>query len=132
MGNTARKARLVVIGNGMAGIRTVEELLKMAPELYDITVFGDEPHPNYNRILLTPVLAGEMRLEDTILNDHDWYAEHGITLRTGSPVVQIDRVRRQVITAAGECTPYDRILIATGAAAAMAPIPGNDLPGVYS
>ncbi len=132
MSNKARKARLVVIGNGMAGIRTVEELLKMAPDLYEITVFGDEPHPNYNRILLTPVLAGEMRLEETILNDHDWYAEHGITLRTGSPVVQIDRVRRQVITAQGEVVPYDRILIATGAAAAVAPIPGNDLPGVYS
>ncbi|MEY2340678.1 nitrite reductase large subunit NirB [Acidithiobacillus sp. IBUN Pt1247-S3] len=132
MSNKARKARLVVIGNGMAGIRTVEELLKMAPDLYEIAVFGDEPHPNYNRILLTPVLAGEMRLEETILNDHDWYAEHGITLRTGSPVVQIDRVRRQVITEQGEVVPYDRILIATGAAAAIAPIPGNDLSGVYS
>ena len=132
MGNKARKARLVVIGNGMAGIRTVEELLKMAPDLYEITVFGDEPHPNYNRILLTPVLAGEMRLEETILNDHDWYQEHGITLRTGCPVTQIDRVRRQVITAQGEKVPYDRVLIATGAAAALAPIPGNDLPGVYS
>ncbi|MDD3761393.1 MAG: nitrite reductase large subunit NirB [Acidithiobacillus sp.] len=132
MGNKTRKARLVVIGNGMAGIRTVEELLKMAPDLYEITVFGDEPHPNYNRILLTPVLAGEMRLEETILNDHDWYQEHGITLRTGCLVTQIDRVRRQVITAQGEKVPYDRVLIATGAAAALAPIPGNDLPGVYS
>ena len=112
-----KKARLVVIGNGMAGIRTVEELLKMAPDLYEITVFGDEPHPNYNRILLTPVLAGEMRLEETILNDRSWYAEHGITLRTGSPVVKIDRVRRKVTTAQGETVPYDRILIATGAAA---------------
>ncbi len=132
MGNRARKARLVVVGNGMAGIRTVEELLRMAPDLYEITVFGDEPHPNYNRILLTPVLAGEMRMEETILNDYDWYAGHGITLCTGSPVVQIDRVHRRVITASGETAPYDRLLLATGAAAAMAPIPGNDLPGVYS
>ena len=132
MAKKAARARLVVIGNGMAGIRTIEELLKMAPDLYEITVFGDEPHPNYNRILLTPVLAGEMRLEETILNDRDWYAEHGITLHVGSPVVHIDRVRRRVITASGIQAPYDRILIATGAAAALAPIPGNDLPGVYS
>jgi len=132
MGKKTQKARLVVIGNGMAGIRTVEELLKMAPELYDITVFGDEPHPNYNRILLTPVLAGEMRLDETILNDRDWYAAHGITLHTGNPVVQIDRVRRRVITANGDSAPYDRLLIATGAAAALAPIPGNNLPGVFT
>ena len=125
-----RKARLVVVGNGMAGIRAVEELLKMAPELYEITVFGDEPHPNYNRILLTPVLAGEMALDETILNPLDWYAEHGITLHTGSRVTAIDRVKRQVLTEDGYSAPYDRLLLATGAAAAIAPIPGNHLPGV--
>ncbi|MHB8252283.1 MAG: nitrite reductase large subunit NirB [Acidiferrobacter sp.] len=125
-----RKPRLVVVGNGMAGIRAVEELLKMAPDLYDITVFGDEPHPNYNRILLTPVLAGEMALEETILNPLSWYAKHQITLRIGSPVVRIDRVKRQVVTADGGIAPYDRLLLATGASAAIAPIPGNDLPGV--
>ena len=125
-----RKARLVVVGNGMAGIRAVEELLKMAPELYEITVFGDEPHPNYNRILLTPVLAGDMALEETILNPLDWYAEHGITLHTGSRVTAIDRVKRQVLTEDGYSAPYDRLLLATGAAAAIAPIPGNHLPGV--
>ncbi len=127
-----RKARLVVVGNGMAGIRAVEELLKMAPDLYEITIFGDEPHPNYNRILLTPVLAGEMALEETILNPLDWYAEHGITLHTGSRVTMIDRVKRRVVTEDGRVAPYDRLLLATGAAAAIAPIPGNDLPGVVS
>jgi hypothetical protein len=68
----------------MAGVRTVEELLKIAPDLYDITVFGAEPHPNYNRILLSPVLAGEMTIQDIILNDHwSWYATNGITLHLG-------------------------------------------------
>jgi assimilatory nitrite reductase (NAD(P)H) large subunit precursor (EC 1.7.1.4) len=127
-----RKARLVVVGNGMAGIRAVEELLKMAPELYEITIFGDEPHPNYNRILLTPVLAGEMALEETILNPLGWYAERGITLHTGSRVTAIDRVKRQVLTEDGCSAPYDRLLLAIGAAAAIAPIPGNHLPGVFS
>ncbi|MFA7495779.1 MAG: nitrite reductase large subunit NirB [Acidithiobacillus sp.] len=127
-----RKPRLVVVGNGMAGIRAVEELLKMAPDLYEITVFGAEPHPNYNRILLTPVLAGEMALEETILNSREWYAEQNITLHTGSPVTTIDRINRQVVTADGRIAPYDRLLLATGAAAAIAPVPGNHLSGVLS
>ena len=63
------KQKLVVVGNGMAGCRTLEELLKLAPDMYDITVFGAEPHPNYNRILLSPVLAGEMTIHDIVLND---------------------------------------------------------------
>ncbi|MFW2457247.1 MAG: nitrite reductase large subunit, partial [Methyloversatilis discipulorum] len=77
------KKRLVMVGNGMAGCRTLEELLKIAPEMYDITVFGAEPHPNYNRILLSPVLAGEMTVQDIILNDWDWYRDNNITLHTG-------------------------------------------------
>jgi nitrite reductase (NADH) large subunit len=77
------KKKLVMVGNGMAGVRTLEELLKIAPEHYEITVFGAEPHPNYNRILLSPVLAGEMTIQDIILNDHAWYAQHGITLHLG-------------------------------------------------
>ncbi|MBP6280283.1 MAG: FAD-dependent oxidoreductase, partial [Rhodocyclaceae bacterium] len=92
-----RKLRLVVVGNGMAGIRAVEELLKIAPDLYDITVFGAEPHFNYNRILLSPVLAGEMTLADIVLNDAAWYAKHNITLHAGKRVVKLDRVARQVI-----------------------------------
>ena len=85
------KQRLVVVGNGMAGMRTVEELIKLAPELYEITVLGAEPHPNYNRILLSPVLAGEKTLADIMLNDEAWYAERGITLHKGKTVVRIDR-----------------------------------------
>ena len=77
-----KKLKLVMVGNGMAGVRTLEELLKIAPDLYDITVFGAEPHPNYNRILLSPVLAGEQTIDEIILNPLSWYAEHGITLHT--------------------------------------------------
>ena len=91
-----KKSKLVMVGNGMAGVRTLEELLKIAPEMYDITVFGAEPHPNYNRILLSPVLAGEQTLDEIVLNPLAWYAEHGITLRTGTKVTQIDRIRRVV------------------------------------
>ena len=73
------KEQLVLIGNGMAGVRTLEELLKLNPDKYDITVFGAEPYGNYNRILLSPVLAGEKTMEDIMINDDAWYAEHGIT-----------------------------------------------------
>ena len=87
-----KKSRLVMVGNGMAGVRTLEELLKIAPDLYDITVFGTEPHPNYNRILLSPVLAGEQTLDEIILNDWPWYAENNIHLHTGYTVNTVDRV----------------------------------------
>lgn len=124
------KPRLVLIGNGMAGVRTLEELLKIAPDHYRITVFGAEPHPNYNRILLSPVLAGEMTVPEIVLNDREWYAAHGITLHTGRQVVAIDRGRRRVIADDGSEAPYDRLLIATGSTPFRLPVPGNDLPGV--
>ncbi len=126
------KTRLVVIGNGMAGIRTLEELLKLAPDMYDITVFGAEPHGNYNRILLSPVLAGEMTIKDIMLNDVNWYAQNGITLHLNKAVTQIDRVRRKVIAADGTEAGYDRLLLSTGSNPFMLPVPGKDLPGVIS
>ena len=126
------KQRLVVVGNGMAGMRTVEELLKLAPEMYDITVFGSEPHGNYNRILLSPVLAGEKTIDDIMLNERDWYAEHGITLNAGSEVVTVDRKKSEVVTADGATAPYDRLLLATGSTPLMLSLPGIDLPGVVS
>ena len=92
-----KKMKLVMVGNGMAGVRTLEELLKIAPDLYDISVFGAEPHPNYNRILLSPVLAGEQTLEEIVLNPLAWYEEHGITLHLGKKVVDVNRARRLVI-----------------------------------
>ncbi|MGE8356590.1 MAG: FAD-dependent oxidoreductase, partial [Microvirgula sp.] len=124
------RQKLVVVGNGMAGIRTVEELLALAPDLYDITVFGSEPHPNYNRILLSPVLAGEQVFEDIILNPLDWYASHGITLHTGRTITRIDRLHREVVSADGLSAHYDRLLLATGSTPFMLPVPGRDLRGV--
>ena len=125
-----KKMKLVMIGNGMAGVRTLEELLKLAPDLYDITVFGAEPHPNYNRILLSPVLAGEQTIPEIVLNPLSWYAEHGIALHLGKTVTQVDRVRRLVRAADGTEAPYDRLLIATGSTPFILPVPGKDLQGV--
>ncbi|AYH42660.1 nitrite reductase large subunit NirB [Azoarcus sp. DN11] len=127
-----KKMKLVMIGNGMAGCRTLEELLKLAPDLYDITVFGAEPHGNYNRILLSPVLAGEMTLPEIMLNDLDWYRDNAITLHAGKMVTKIDRVKRKVIAADGTEAEYDRLLIATGSTPFIPPIPGADLPGVLA
>ncbi len=124
------KPRLVLIGNGMAGVRTVEELLKIKPDHYDITIFGAEPHPNYNRILLSPVLAGEMTISEIVLNELEWYKENNIKLHTGKQIKTIDRVKRKVIAEDGTEEEYDRLLIATGSTPFMLPIPGNDLPGV--
>ena len=131
-----KKQHLVMIGNGMAGVRTLEELIKLAPDLYDITVFGAEPHPNYNRILLSPVLAGEQTLDEIVLNDWSWYTEHGITLHAGYTVTDVNRAGRMVhaVNAAGEkiSAPYDRLLMATGSNPFILPVPGHDLPGVLA
>jgi nitrite reductase (NADH) large subunit len=131
-GTAGKRLRLVVVGNGMAGMRTVEELLKLAPDLYDITVFGAEPHGNYNRILLSPVLAGEKTVDDIIINSRAWYAENGIALHAGDPVVEIDRVRRVVRSQKGIEAHYDRLLLATGSKPFIIPVPGHDLPGVIA
>ncbi len=131
-----KKSKLVMVGNGMAGVRTLEELLKIAPDLYEITVFGAEPHPNYNRILLSPVLAGEQTLEQIVLNDWSWYEDNHITLHAGFSVTQVDRTRRMVhaTNAAGETVSvaYDRLIMATGSNPFMLPIPGKDLQGVLA
>ena len=125
------KQKLVLIGNGMAGIRTIEELLKLDESAnYDITVFGEEPHPNYNRILLSPVLAGEQKFDDIILNSAEWYGENGITLHSGNPVTGIDRTNKQVAAASGMEVEYDRLIIATGSRPFMLPVPGVELEGV--
>jgi nitrite reductase (NADH) large subunit len=127
-----QKKRLVMVGNGMAGCRTLEELIKIAPGMYDITVFGAEPHPNYNRILLSPVLAGEMTVQDIILNDWDWYRDNGITLHAGKKVVKIDRIARKVVAEDGTEAEYDRLLLATGSNPFILPVSGKDLPGVIA
>ncbi|MGB1027826.1 MAG: NAD(P)/FAD-dependent oxidoreductase, partial [Rhodospirillaceae bacterium] len=126
------KQSLVVIGNGMAGLRAVEDLLAREPNLYDITIFGAEPRVNYNRIMLSPLLAGEKTFDEIVLNDEAWYAEHNITLIAGDAVVAIDRTERVVRSASGKEVSYDRVLLATGSNPIMIPFPGIDLPGVIS
>ncbi|MBX5460209.1 MAG: nitrite reductase small subunit NirD [Steroidobacteraceae bacterium] len=128
----AKRRRLVVIGNGMAGMRTVEELLALAPDAYDIVVFGAEPHGNYNRILLSPVLAGEKRPEEIVLHPPEWYSEHGVTLHAGDPVVHVDRRRRTVKSSKGVEVSYDRLLFATGSRPVVLPIPGTELRNVIT
>ncbi len=125
------KEKLVLIGNGMAGVRALEELLKLAPEQYEITVFGGEPYGNYNRIMLSPVLAGEKTLDQIMLNDEQWYVDNGITLHKGKWVDNIDRARR-VVHAGDVCAPYDRLILATGSNPFVIPVPGHDLKGVIS
>ncbi len=131
-----KKMKLVMVGNGMAGVRALEELLKLAPDLYEITVFGAEPHPNYNRILLSPVLAGEQTLDEIVLNDWAWYKDNGITLHAGVKVTQVDRVHRTVTGSndRGETVQagYDRLILATGSNPFILPLPGHDLPGVLA
>ncbi|MEC0181573.1 nitrite reductase large subunit NirB [Paenibacillus peoriae] len=124
------KKKLVLVGNGMAGIRTLEHLLKIAPGIYDITVFGAEPHPNYNRIMLSSVLAGGAGLQDIIINDWSWYEENHIRLFTGDPVTEIDTDKRQVTSRSGVCVPYDLLLLATGSNAFILPLPGANKEGV--
>ncbi|MFA5983025.1 MAG: FAD-dependent oxidoreductase [Methylococcaceae bacterium] len=128
------KKRLVVIGNGMAGMRTVEEILLIAPEKYEITVFGAEPYGNYNRIMLSAVLSGEKAIEDIIINDRQWYQDNGITLYAGQDkaVVTIDRDKQSVSTIDGTQVDYDALLIATGSKPLILPIPGHQLDGVIS
>ncbi|MCX7659842.1 MAG: nitrite reductase large subunit NirB [Caldimonas manganoxidans] len=127
-----KKMKLVMVGNGMAGVRTLEELLKIAPDLYEITVFGAEPYPNYNRILLSPVLAGEQTLDEIILNPLSWYEDNGITLHLGKKVAQVDRSRRIVRAEDGTEAAYDRLLLATGSHPFILPVPGRELAGVIA
>ncbi|MEB0112590.1 nitrite reductase large subunit NirB [Variovorax sp. RTB1] len=131
-----KKMNLVLVGNGMAGVRAVEELIKLAPDLYDITVFGSEPHPNYNRILLSPVLAGEQTVDQIILNSWEWYTENNITLHAGKTVTEVDRVKRIVRAVAADGSvieaPYDRLLLCTGSNPFILPVPGKDLKGVIA
>ncbi len=127
-----KKMKLVMVGNGMAGVRTLEELIKLEPDLYDMTVFGAEPYPNYNRIMLSPVLAGEQGIQDIILNDLNWYQQNNITLHLNKKVVRIDRSKKIVYAEDGTEAEYDRLLLATGSNPFILPVPGKDLEGVIS
>ena len=131
-GAATPRQRLVVIGNGMAGCRAVEEILGRDGDRFDIVIFGAEPRVNYNRIMLSPVLAGEKTFEEIVINGPEWYEDNGITLVSGDPVVHIDREAQQVVARSGRVESYDRLLIATGSDPFVIPVPGHDLPGVVT
>ncbi|WP_176084708.1 nitrite reductase large subunit NirB [Martelella sp. HB161492] len=124
--------KLVIIGNGMAPGRMLEELLERAPGRYDLTIFNAEPRVNYDRIMLSPVLSGEKTYEDIIIHDDDWYAYHGIVLHKGIRIESIDRTAKTVIAENGQKVAYDKLVIATGSAPFIIPVPGHDLPGVLA
>lgn len=128
----APREHLVVIGNGMAGCRAIEELLARDAGRYRITIFGAEPHVNYNRIMLSPVLAGEKTFDEIVINGLDWYRDNGIELVTADPILSINREAATVTSRSGRVTGYDRLLIATGSDPFIIPVPGKDLPGVIS
>jgi nitrite reductase (NADH) large subunit len=125
-----RRTRLVLVGNGMAGVRALEEIIQRAPHSFTISVFGAEPHGNYNRIMLSPVLAGEKTFEAITTHSREWYQQNGIELIAGEVVVGIDREARTVTGAQGTTRPYDVLVLATGSNPVIIPLPGHQLPGV--
>ncbi|ENU24257.1 nitrite reductase [NAD(P)H], large subunit [Acinetobacter proteolyticus] len=131
-GAAQEKLKLVLIGNGLAGMRCLEDLLDMAPDRYDVTVIGEEPWGNYNRIMLSPVLSGEKTIDDIMLHPHAWYSDKGIQFIADDPAIKIDRTRKVVHTEKGESVDYDRLIIATGSSPFIPPVQGVDLKGVIS
>ncbi len=124
------KQKLVMIGNGMAGLRTIEEILERSDSQFDITIIGKEPYPNYNRIMLSNILQKKMTVEETIMNPYEWYEENNIQLIVNDPVETVDRSAQTVTTSKGVEVNYDICIFATGSSAFVLPIPGSDLPSV--
>ncbi|MBR9904191.1 MAG: NAD(P)/FAD-dependent oxidoreductase [Gammaproteobacteria bacterium] len=122
---------LVIIGNGMASHRLIEALVKQPARPQRITVIGAEPNPAYNRILLSPLLAGEMQQDALTLRDTAWYADQGVTLILGEKVETLDRARQTLITDSGQSFDYDHLVIATGSRPALPDVPGIELEGVH-
>jgi nitrite reductase (NADH) large subunit len=129
---SASKQRLVVVGNGMAGCRAVEDILKRDPDRYEITIFGAEPRVNYNRIMLSPVLAGEKAFADIVINDEAWYRDNAITLHAGRAVLAIDRAGKTVQAEGGLQVAYDKLILASGSDPVRLPLPGAELDGVVT
>src|SRR3954468_23048880 len=122
--------RLVVVGNGMAGMACVEQILKHGPK-FQVTVFGDETHVNYNRVMLSSVLAGEKSADEITINTREWYTRNGIDLRVGVRIVDVDPAAKTVTGNDGSVTPYDTLLLATGSSAWMPPVEGLDKDGGF-
>lgn len=121
-----------MIGNGMAGVNTIEQIVKLAPNQFEITIFGSEPYPNYNRIMLSAVLAGDTTIDDIVMNPFEWYTEHGITLYAGQTIVKIDPEKKTVLSDQGVEVAYDELILATGSNPFMLPLPGADKEGVIA
>ncbi|MGM4930129.1 nitrite reductase large subunit NirB [Tardiphaga sp. 619_E2_N8_5] len=128
----AKKQKLVILGNGMAAGRVMDELFARAPDRYDVVVFGAEPRVNYDRIMLSPVLSGEKAYDDILIHTDEWYATNKVDLRRGELVVAIDRVAKTVTTQSGAVEAYDTLIIATGSKPILIPVPGAELPGVVT
>ncbi|MEO2215221.1 nitrite reductase large subunit NirB [Paenibacillus amylolyticus] len=126
------RRKLVIIGNGMAGVKCVEEIIALEPDTYEIVIYGNEPRPNYNRIMLSKVLQGEHSLQDIIINDWSWYAEHQIRLCAGETVHRIDTRGKYIETESGLIETYDVLILATGSSPFIPPIPGIDKERVMS
>lgn len=124
------KEKLVLVGNGMAGVRCIEEIIKLESNRFEIIIFGNEPHPNYNRIQLSKVLQGDTSIEDITINDWAWYKEHQILLYTGETIVKIDPSSQMVFSNTGRGVQYDKLILATGSVPFILPIPGADKKGV--
>ena len=126
------KEKLVVIGNGMSGLRTIEDLLEINKDKYEITIYGEEPHVNYNRIMLSYILSQEKTFEETIINHQSWYEENGITLNKGDKVVSIDKNSKTITSQSGKIESYDKLLIATGSNAFIPKTTGSNLGNVIA
>lgn len=126
------KQKLVLVGNGMAGVRCIEEILQHNPNAFDITIFGSEPHVNYNRILLSTVLQGGTSVADIVINNRDWYEQNNIQLFSGETVVAIDTEKKVIKTDQNRQVPYDILILATGSVPFMLPLPGADKDGVIA
>jgi len=126
------RERLVVVGNGMAGLRFLEELLRRSPGRFEVAVVGAEPEPAYNRVLLSSLLAGDIASADVQMRPREWYAEHGVALVTGQPAIAIDVVGRTLQLGSGDLLPFDKLLLAVGSEAIRLPLPGRDLAGVMT
>lgn len=124
------RERLLLIGNGMAGVRTIEEILERDATHYEITIIGEEPYTNYNRIMLSNVLQKKMTVDEIITNPLQWYEDNGITLIHHDPAIRLDPQAKHVITAEGQCIHYDKCIIATGSRSFILPIEGAELAGV--
>ncbi|CAH0155358.1 Nitrite reductase [NAD(P)H] [Peribacillus sp. Bi96] len=126
------KQKLVLVGNGMAGLRCIESIIRNDPNAFEITIFGSESHVNYNRILLSSVLQGNTSFEDITLNERNWYTKHNIQLYTGETVVKIDKETRKIKTDKEREVHYDKLIFATGSVPFILPVTGFDKEGVIA